>query len=147
MTDLEELRQRLCGFRFPAGRLCVHGYESWLAADCLRQPLAVGDELHPAWVLIGGLRDMGLPFAELFRLAEARAEDGIFYGETSIEQARALRVGVGYRVEGEIRDLTRRTGARLGTFDLMTFELRLHTEEDGALAASSTNTFVFGRKA
>jgi hypothetical protein len=146
VTGLEQLRERLCGFRFPPGRLHVHGYESWLAADCFGQPLADGDELHPAWVLVGGLRDMGLPFAELFQLAEARVEDGIFYGETSIEQEHPLMVGVDYTVEGEILDLTRRNGARLGTFDLMTFQLRLVTD-DGLLAASSSNTFVFGRRA
>lgn len=145
MTDLRELRERLIGYRFPTGHLCVQGYERWLSADCFVEPLTAGDELHPAWALVGGLRDMGVPFDELFRLAEARPEDGIFYGEVTIEAQQPLRAGVDYDVEGVILDLVRRQGARLGTFDLLTFELRLAPRQ-GEPAATVTSTFVFGRR-
>jgi hypothetical protein len=145
VTALADLRDRLVGLRFPPGHLRVQGYESWLSADCFAEPLAPGDELHPAWVLVGGLRDMGVPFEELFELAEARVEHGIFYGEATITQEEPLRVGVDYDVEGVVLDLVRREGARLGTFDLLTFELRL-VARGGSLAAVATSTFVFGRK-
>lgn len=145
MIGVAELRERVVGFRFPTGHLRVQGYENWLSADCFAEPLAPGDELHPAWVLVGGLRDMGLPFDELFDLAEARAEHGIFYGEVTIVQEQPLQVGRDYDVEGVILDVVRREGARLGTFDLLTFELRLVAVE-GGLAATATSTFVFGRR-
>lgn len=143
--SVEALRSEIVGFRFPSGSLSVEGYENWLACDSLASAQLPNDVLHPGWILIGGFRGMGISLAELFALVGASEDDGVMFGETTIEQTMRLRVGRSYPVEGEILDVVRRTGSRLGLFDLVTFQVRV-LDDEGNLAASSTNTFVVPRR-
>ena len=144
-SSVEALRGEIVGFRFPTGSLSVEGYENWLACDSLASVQLPDDVLHPGWILIGGFRGMGTSLTELFTLVGAAEDAGVMLGETTIEQTKPLRVGHRYAVEGEILDVVRRTGSRLGLFDLVTFQVRV-LDDDGALAASSTNTFVVPRR-
>lgn len=145
IPSVEALRSEIVGFRFPSGSLSVEGYENWLACDSLASPQLPDEVLHPGWILIGGFRGMGISLTELFALVGASEDDGVMFGETTIEQTKPLRVGHSYVVEGEILDLVRRTGSRLGLFDLVNFQVRV-LDGEGNLAASSTNTFVVPRR-
>jgi hypothetical protein len=141
-AGVEELRRRLVGHRFPGGRFRVAEHERWLSHDAMQAGELAPPALHPVWILLGGLRGMGISIGELVELADATPEDGVVFGETTVEQLRPLQRDVEYTVAGEIIDVRRKRGRR-GVFDLVTFELRL---ADGAEAvAVNSQTFVFPR--
>ena len=142
---VETLRAEIVGYRFPPGSLQVEAYENWLACDAFRSPHNSDDLLHPAWIVMGGFRAMGVSLAELNKLLRASEADGVMFGETTLEQIEQLRVGETYSVMGEIVDVVRRTGSRLGAFDLITFSLRL-ADHKGRVVAASSNTFVVPRR-
>lgn len=142
--DLAWLRERVIGHRLPGGSFEIADYERWLGHDAMLAPPLPDGLLHPVWILLGALRGMGVDTDELVGLAEAKPEDGVLFGETTLEQHVPLRSGVRYTVTGEVTDLTRRTGRRAGTMDLFTFELSIH-DPDGALAAVSGQTFIIMR--
>lgn len=142
--DLDRLRQKVIGHRLPGGDFEVADYERWLGHDAMLAPPLPDGVLHPVWIMLGALRGMGVEIDELVGLAEARPEDGVLFGETTLEQRVPLRSGVRYTVTGEVTDLTRRVGRRAGMMDLFTFELSIH-DPDGALAAVSRQTFVIMR--
>ena len=49
------------------------------------------------------------------------------------------------RISGGITGVVRKEGRKAGVFDIVTFRLEL-VGEDGALAAVSTNSFIFPRR-
>lgn len=145
IPDLDELRARAVGHQLPGGAFEVAEYERWLSHDAMLAPPLPPGVLHPVWILLGVLRGMGVSIEELVAIADARPDDGVLFGETTLRQERPLRTGVRYAVAGQVTGLTRRTGRRAGTMDLLTFELSV-SEPGGALAAVSAQTFVILRK-
>lgn len=145
IPDLDELRAKVVGQKLPGGTFEVAEYERWLAHDAMLAPPLPPGVLHPVWILLGVLRGMGVSIEELVAVADARPDDGVLFGETTLRQDRPLRTGVRYEVAGQVTGLARRTGRRAGTMDLLTFELSV-AEPGGALAAVSSQTFVILRK-
>jgi hypothetical protein len=142
VPELEELRRRLVGHRFPGGSFRVAEYERWLSHDAMQAGDLAPPALHPVWILLGALRGMGISIEELIELAGATPEDGVVFGETSVDQLRPLQRDVEYAVSGGIVDVQRKRGRR-GVFDLVRFELRI---DDGAEpVAVNSQTFVFPR--
>jgi len=62
-----------------------------------------------------------------------------------MEVGRPLEVGATYTVTGGIVDVTRKEGRKAGVFDIVAFRLEL-ADADGAVAAVSTNSFIFPRR-
>lgn len=145
MIDLDELRDRLVGWRFPGASVTVEDYERWLAADAMLSPELPIGMLHPAWIFIIGLRGMGMTLDEFMQLAGSSADSGVMFGETVIEQFEPLSIGEDYAVRGEIVDVLRREGKRIGTFDLVTFRLEI-VDDTGRSFGAATNSFVFPRR-
>lgn len=141
LDDLDELRRRVVGHPLPGGTFLVREHERFVAHDALGSPALPGDVLHPAWVLLGVLREKGMTTEDLVALVGATERDGVLGGELTLEQVEPLRAGVEYRVRGEVTALDRRQGRRAGTMDLLTFELRV-TDPGERLCATSTQTFV-----
>lgn len=144
--DMTRLQRRVVGHRLPGGSFEIADYERWLGHDAMLAPPLPDGVLHPVWILLGGLRGMGMSTEQLIGMVEATPDDGVLFGETTLEQHAPLRAGLRYAVTGQVTDLTRRTGRRAGTMDLLTFELSL-TGPDDALAAVSTQTFIIMRSA
>jgi len=142
--DLARLQRRVVGHKLPGGSFEIAEYERWLGHDAMLAPPLPAGQLHPVWILLGALRGMGVSSEELVGLAEATPTDGVLFGETTLEQHRPLQAGRRYQVSGAVTDLTRRSGRRAGTMDLLTFELSI-TDPDGTLAAVSTQTFIILR--
>lgn len=136
----------MIGHQLPGGSFTIAEYERWLGHDAMLAPPLPPGLLHPVWILLGALRGMGVSSEELVGLVEASPEDGVLFGETTLDQHTPLRAGVSYAVTGEITGLTRRTGRRAGTMDLLTFALSV-LDPDGTLAAVSTQTFIVMRSA
>lgn len=143
MSDLETLRERLVTTRLPVGTMRVPHYEHWISTECLAADRPVNNELHLVWILIGALRDMGVTYRELFDLAEVSLDDGSLYGGVRIESRAPLFEDVDYEIEAQILDLERKSGARLGVFDLLTFEVRVRLADE--VLASAVSTFILGR--
>jgi uncharacterized protein (TIGR03084 family) len=142
--SLEQLRHDLTGYEFPDGALVVEGYEDWIARDCIGSPPAGDEFVHPGWLLFGAFRGMGLTLTELFHLVDAAEEDGVMFGETEIEQIAPLRRDTAYVVHGRITGITRRTGAKVGVFDLVSYELEIAC--DGEPSARCRNSLVVPRR-
>lgn len=141
---LQEL-EALVGEPFPGGSYTIEPFRHWLFVDAsgaspTRQGIA-----HPMEVYYGALAGMGLSVDELFALVGATAEDGPMFGEATIELSTPLQVGATYSVSGSIVGITRKEGRKAGVFDIVTFRLEL-AGEDGAVAAVSTNSFIFPRR-
>jgi hypothetical protein len=142
ITDLE---QRLVGRPFPGGTFVVEDYERWLSHDAMQAPPLPAGVLHPAWIVLGALRGMGLTIDELTELAGATPDDGVVFGETDYEQHALLRSDTEYTVRGGVTSVTRREGKRVGAFDVVVLELTIE-DPDGALAAVSRQSFIFFRE-
>ena len=96
-------------------------------------------------VYYGALAGMGLSVDGLFVLVGASADDGPMFGEASLEVVKPLQVGASYGVAGGIVDVKRKEGRRGGLLRHLTFRLELR-DDDGEIAAVSTNSFVFPRR-
>lgn len=142
--DVVRLQDRVVGHRLPGGSFEIADYERWLGHDAMLSPPLPDGVLHPVWILLGALRGMGVSTEDLIGLVEATPDDGVLFGETTLEQHTPLRTGLRYSVTGEVTGLSRRTGRRAGTMDLLTFALSI-TDPDGAPAAVSTQTFIIMR--
>lgn len=140
----EERRRRLVGYRLPGGEFRVQPHERWLSHDAMLNWNIPEPLLHPSWILLGGLRGMGISIDDLIRLADSEPEAGVVFGETELEQFEPLEAGRRYLVSGEITDLRRRTSHRAGVIDLLDFRLDVKSEA-GDLVATHTETFVFPR--
>ena len=147
MTTLADL-QSVVGHRFPGGTYRVEPYRNWLTCDAVLSPApAPGDEIaHPMFCYYGALAGMGISLDELFALVGATAEDGVMFGEAEIDLRRPLRVGETFTIRGGITDAERKEGKRVGIFDIVAFRLEL-IDADDEVAAVSTNSFVFPRRA
>ena len=142
LDDLE----RLVGVVFPAGEFTIEGYEHWLTTDVVGSPPLPPGVAHPMYAYYAGLGGMGLTLDELFAMVGSSAADGPMFGEAGLEFRELMRVGETYRVEGGITGAARKSGKRAGVFDIVSFELRV-IDSTGTVAAVSTNSFIFPRRA
>ena len=145
IPDLQMLRDRLIGRPIGGGSVIVPSHERAIGHHAVAWVGGEGQDLHPIWATLLGLRGMDLSFEDLFALAEGSAEDGIFFGEAAIEMKSELKAETYYQVSGEITDLVRRSGKKFDCFDSLTFRLDL-SAADGTIVASATNSFLFVRK-
>jgi len=133
----------LVGHRFPGGTVTIPGWLAWLWRDAvLAEDPASG--VHPGLAYLAAVQGSGVTFQDIFDLAGASAESGPMFGEQTLIFAAPLEIDVEYRVEGEITGVVRKHGRRAGTFDMLTFELRLR-DGGGGLVATNVNTFIFPR--
>jgi hypothetical protein len=140
----EALRTRLIGHQLPGGEFRAQPHERWLSHDAMLAPGIPEPLLHPSWILLGGLRGMGMSIDDLIRLAGSDPDAGVVFGETELEQFEPLGADHRYLVSGEITDLRRRTSRRAGVIDLLDFRLDI-SNEAGELVATHTETLVFPR--
>jgi hypothetical protein len=145
IPSIADLERRLVGHAFPGGPLVVEDYERWLSHDAMQAPPLPAGVLHPAWIVMGALRGMGVTLEELIELAGATPEGGVVFGETDYEQHAPLRSDSPYTVRGGVASVTRREGRRAGTFDVLVIELTIE-DGDGAPVAVSRQSFIFFRE-
>jgi hypothetical protein len=142
--DVDDLRTALVGHRFPGAAVCIEPYEAWLGHDAMAVPQHDDGLLDPLWILVVGLRGMGIGISGVIELGRPGPGDSVLFGGLELEQLVPLEAGVRYQVSGAITGVDRHTGKRAGVLDQVTFTLSIH-EETGMLAASATNSFLFRR--
>lgn len=144
MISLEHL-QELVGRELPGGSFDLEHYRNWLTNDVIGSPQRSDDLAHPMFCYYVAMGGMGLSIAELFALAHSSADEGPMFGECDMEVLVPLRTAMSYEVRGEITGVTRKQGAAIGTFDLLTFRLEVVTP-GGEVAGVCTNSFIFPRQ-
>jgi hypothetical protein len=133
----------LPGTAIPGGRWTLRPHENWLAHDALYS--APADAPHPVLAFVGAQRGLGVPVAGLFVLFGTAMEEGPLLTDCTIELAGELRVGIEYRVTGQVLAAERKTGRRLGVFDLVTARFSIAEPATGEPVATVTNTYALRR--
>ncbi|HAQ23020.1 MAG: hypothetical protein CL467_07440 [Acidimicrobiaceae bacterium] len=143
MISEEELQSKV-GYRFPGGEYLLEPYKNWLTNDVVGARNNDNDLAHPMFCYYAALNSMGVSLEELFAIFDATSEDGVMFGEAEIELKRAMKPGSTYVISGQVTAAQRKKSKKLGTFDLVDFELNIH--EDDQLVGISRNSFIFPRE-
>lgn len=131
------------GREFPGGEYQVASWRAWLVADTLLDDPY--DEVpHPVLAWMAGVGGMGLTWDDLFAWFDAGASDGPVFGEHHTMLHRPLTAGATYQVSGRVVSVDRKVGRRTGAFDVVGYELDLHTA--GEHVARCYNSIVFPRR-
>jgi hypothetical protein len=136
--------QELAGTPLPPGTISIPAGENASLQGLLGSMAADESVLHPLYAYIAPQRGIGVGIDGLCALAGFDVADGPMLGSVDLECLTDLRADMDYRVEGEVISLVRKTGRKLGAFDLLTFRERL-IDGDGTVAAVSTTSFVLPR--
>lgn len=106
---------------------------------------ATDGSAHPIWFFVATQVGMGKTVAGLCAACDFDVADGPMMGGSRVDFQGTIRTGTDYRVEGEIKGLTRKRSRKLGVMDIMEYELRL-VGPDGAQVLATTNTWALPRK-
>jgi hypothetical protein len=144
-TDGQDLAARLTGLPLREGSYRITDWADFLLSDNVGMAVG-GGAANPMFGYVAAQCGIGTSVGEIFELAEMDPADGPMLGSVDLVLHGRLRLGVDYRVTGEIIDLVRKEGRRTGPFDLLRFRERL-IDPDGTTVAECTNVFVLPRKA
>jgi hypothetical protein len=100
---------------------------------------------HPIYYYIATQVAMGKTVAGVCGTCAFNVEDGPMMGSSGVTFTAPLRIGVPYRVTGEILGLVRKRSRKLGVMDVLDYRLRLH-DESGTAVLETTNVWVLPRK-
>jgi hypothetical protein len=142
--DVNDLRAALVGYKFPGITVRIEPYEAWLGHEAMCVPHRDDGLLDPLWILVIGLRGLGIGIGGVIELGQPGPDDGVLFGGLGLEQHVPLRAGADYRVTGAVTGVERHTGKRAGVFDRVTFALDIG-DGTGAIHARATNSFLFRR--
>jgi hypothetical protein len=143
-VGLDQMRA-LVGRRFPGGTYLVQHWEQVLLADVVEHPADPAGIVHPIGLFHVPLAACGWSYAEIFEICHAESAEAVRAGEYRWELHRPLVEDVVYDVAGEFVGVERKHGRRGGTFDKVTFQMRLTEHGTGAPAATVTNSWLFLR--
>lgn len=130
-------------YRLPGGTFRVEDYERVISHEAVGAPELPAPLLHPVWVMLGVLRGMGVSLGDILSQF-GTSEEGTLFGEAGLDQLHPLKSGTEYRVEGEVTDVVRRHGKRMGQFDVLTIAFRILTS-NAELVATASQAFVIPR--
>jgi hypothetical protein len=136
--------ERLPGTALPEGTFTITDEDEQRVLDVVGGERAADGSAHPLWAYIAPQRGIGISVGDLCALADFDVNDGPMLGSSQLEYHGSIRIGVPYRVTGEILDISRKQGSS-GTFDVMEFREDLRTAS-GELVASSTSTYILPRR-
>ena len=100
---------------------------------------------HPVYYYIATQVAMGKTVAGLCAACDFDVEDGPMMGSSGVNFSAKLRVGVPYRVSGQILGLVRKRSRKLGVMDVLDYRLLLR-DAMGDLVLETTNVWVLPRK-
>jgi hypothetical protein len=98
---------------------------------------------HPAWAVVGTFRGLGDGVEGLFQMVGARLDEGVMFGECSIEVVRPLEMHRDYAVTCEVVGSTPRVGRTIGTFDLVEYVTEIW--DAGDVAVRCVNSLIVPR--
>jgi hypothetical protein len=133
------------GTAFPGGTYRIDPDQNRAVCRLLGAGEPDGDAAHPAYAYIATRVGCGLGVEEILALVGATKEDGPMVGSLELDFEQPLLVGGTYTVSGEVTSVERKSGRRIGTFDLLGFELRL-VDSAGDVAVVCTQSWVLPRR-
>jgi hypothetical protein len=136
--------EALPGTALPEGTFTISEQDEHRVLDVTGASLPSDGSAHPLWAYIAPQRGIGISVADLCKLADFDVNDGPMLGSSHLEYHRPMRVGVEYRVTGEVLSIERKQGS-IGAFDVLEFREELH-ERDGPPVVASTSTYILPRK-
>lgn len=142
MTEAE--LKAIVGREIPGGHYTIEPYVNWLLTDVVGAPLDRVNA-HPLFAYMAVARGKGITWDEVFAICGATAADGPMFGEHETEIMRPLQVGETLAVSGSFVLAERKTGKKIGTFDVVGFRLDL-ADGTGARVASTYNSIVYPRR-
>lgn len=134
----------LAGTALPEGSFTITAEEEARLIEVVGGSARGEGIAHPLWAYIATQRGIGIGVTEICALADFDVNDGPMLGSSHLEYRGPIRIGVRYRVTGEVLGLVRKQG-RSGTFDVLEFREDLR-HEDGELLAASTSTYILPRR-
>ena len=145
MIAFEEVRDRLIGSSMPGAVLQVEPYESAITDYALLAPDAAADTAHPAWLVMGSLRSMGITVEELCALAGMGESDTLLIGTIDIEHRQPLVPGVRYHTRPVVESVDRRSARDGSIMDRAVVTVRVLDEGDGVRGVVRS-TYLFKRR-
>lgn len=142
--DARDDYSHLIGHRFPGGTLTTAAHLTWLWADSV---LAHQDPelVHPSYMFLIALKGAGISTREILALLDFRPEEGALAGGYILKFHSPLKRDTKYRVDGEITEIVRKQGKRMGPFDRFTFVISVREAESEELVATNTTTWMIPR--
>lgn len=140
----EEDLRALAGYRFPGGAVRIPAYENAVLCDVILDEAEAGGIANPLYCYLTPGAGMGISLDALFAIVGASAADGPMHGESELELHEPLLVDTDYRIEGEIIDVVRKRGRKIGAFD--TLRYRLAILQGDTEVAATTNIIVIPRR-
>jgi hypothetical protein len=135
----------LAGTALTEGTYRIDDWADMLLRDNLDVAESGDGAVHPLWGYIATQCGIGVGVGELLEMAGSSAADGPMLASVDMVTHVEPRIGVEYRVTGEIVGLVHKEGRKTGPFDLLTFVERLH-DADGTVVVECTNVFVLPRR-
>jgi hypothetical protein len=136
----------LPGTALPEGTYVVQPWADMLLRNILEGPAARGNEAHPLFGYIAAQCGIGIDVDGILALGRSSRDDGPMMASLDLTLNRPIRIGVEYRVTGQILSVERKHGRATGSFDLMRFEERLFEADEDAPAAHVINTWILPRR-
>jgi hypothetical protein len=136
--------ESLPGTPLPEGTFTITEVDERRVLDVIGGAPTADGAAHPLWAYIAAQRGIGISVADICGLAAFNVNDGPMLGSSHLEYHGPIRIGVPYRVTGEVLGIERKHGT-IGVFDLLEFREDL-LAEDGSLVASSTSIYILPRR-
>ena len=122
----------------------VSAEENQVLCETIGVEPATDGSAHPIYYYIATQVGMGMTVADLCAVCGFDVEDGPLIGGSRVRFLRPLLTGQAYWVIGEIKGLNRKQSRKLGTIDILEYQLRLLLP-DGNLVLTTTNTWILPR--
>jgi hypothetical protein len=142
-TALDEL----VGTTFPEGTYRIGGQRNADYVGAVHSGSAglsaSPDVAHPVFGFLATHCGMGVTLEEFFTIVGATLEDGVLFGEGTLDFEDVVRTDTTYRVTGGIVRTARKVGRQTGTFDTIT--VRFELLDGDRRVCTSEETYVFPR--
>jgi acyl-CoA thioesterase FadM len=133
------------GHRFPGGSATLPAHRAWFWEDAIyakHDPRVV----HPSYVLLMSAAGAGATIEEILGLVDFAPEEGALAAAYDLEFDAPLRAEATYWVEGQVTEVERKRGRRLGPFDQLTFTVTITDTASGDLVATVKTTWMLPRR-
>jgi hypothetical protein len=137
-------RSEIAGTPFPGGLYTLDPDENRTVCEILGADPAGDGSAHPIFGFIASLVGCGAGVEDIAAAGGATVEEGPMLATFDLDFCTPLRAGETYDVAGEFTGIERKHGRRAGTFDLLTFELRV-TDANGSRAVTCVQSWILPR--
>ena len=137
--------ERFLGCTLPGGTFTVEPDKHALFLEAVDAEPSPSGNAHPMFAFFAAHNGMGFTFPQFMQFLEAPLDVGALFGQEDLQLLRPLRIGETVSVRGSIVEARNTSGAKTGSFDLVTCGLEV-VDSAGAVVCTSRETYVIPRK-